>query len=59
VHATADETPWAEERKLRAMKLRLLDQAAGKLGDQVVSKVRHLAALRPAKAVAAESVPTS
>jgi len=49
VHAVADETPWAEDRKLRAMKLRLLDQAAGKLGEQLVSKVRRLAALRPAK----------
>lgn len=62
VHAVADETPWAEERKRRAMKLRLLDQAATKLGEQVVSKVRHLAALRPAKekeALAVKPIPTS
>jgi hypothetical protein len=59
VHAVADETPWAEERTRRAMKLRLLDQAATKLGEQVVSKARHLASLRPAKEKEALAVPTS
>jgi hypothetical protein len=49
VHARSDETPWDDERKLRAMKLRLLEQAGGKLAEQVVSKVRHLSALRQAK----------
>lgn len=45
VRARSDETPFDDDRKLRAMKERLLDQAAGKLADQVVSKVRRLAAL--------------
>lgn len=44
VRARSDETPLNEDRKVRAMKTRLLEQAAGKLADQVVSKVRHLAA---------------
>jgi hypothetical protein len=46
VRARSDDTPWGEERKLRAMKLRLLDQAAGKLAEQVVSKVRSLVGAR-------------
>ena len=29
------------------MKHRLLDQAAGRLAEQVVAKLRHLAAVRP------------
>jgi len=49
VQARSDETPWDDDRKLRAMKLRLLEQAGGKLAEQVVSKVRHLSALRQAK----------
>lgn len=44
VRARSDETPWHEERKLRALKMRLLDEAAGRLAGQIVSKVRHLAA---------------
>jgi len=44
VRARSDETPWDDDRKLRAMQMRLLEQAAGKLAEQVVSKVRHLAA---------------
>jgi hypothetical protein len=44
VRARSDETPFDEDRKLRAIKTRLLEQAAGKLAGQVVSKVRHLAA---------------
>lgn len=60
VHARSDETPWDDDRKLRAMKLRLLEQAGGKLAEQVVSKVRHLSALRQAKerkSVAAQAGP--
>jgi len=62
VHARSDETPWDDDRKLRAMKLRLLEQAGGKLAEQVVSKVRHLSALRQAnerKSVAAQAGPNS
>jgi hypothetical protein len=44
VRASSDETPWYPDRKLGAMKVRLLEQAAGKLAEQVVSKVRRLAA---------------
>src|SRR6266404_4939759 len=60
VHARSDETPWDDDRKLRAMKLRLLEQAGGKLAEQVVSKVRHLSALRQAnerRSVAAQAGP--
>ncbi len=46
VRARSDETPWDDDRKLRGMKMRLLEQAAGKLAGQVVSKVRHLAETR-------------
>jgi hypothetical protein len=46
VHGRSDETPWYDERKMREMKTRLLEQAAGKLAEQVVSKVRHLADTR-------------
>lgn len=46
VRARSDETPWQEDRKLRGMQMRLLEQAAGKLAEQVVSKVLHLAARR-------------
>jgi hypothetical protein len=62
VRASSDERPWDEDRKLRAMKLRLLEQAAGKLAERVVSKVRHLAALQPAqeeKPLAPRSGPAS
>jgi len=45
VRARADEMPWHEDRKLRAMKTRLLDQAAAKLAEQVVSKLRRLVAV--------------
>lgn len=46
--ARSDETPFDDDRKLRAMKARLLEQAAGKLADQVVSKLRRLrASARP------------
>jgi hypothetical protein len=49
VRARSDETPFDDDRKLRAMKARLLEQAAGKLAARVVSKVRRLAASgRPA-----------
>jgi hypothetical protein len=48
VRASSDETPWYPDRKLGAMKTRLLEQAAGKLAEQVVSKVRRLAAPPPA-----------
>jgi len=48
VRARSDETPWQLDRKLGAMKMRLLEQAAGKLAEQVVSKVRRLAAPPPA-----------
>jgi hypothetical protein len=44
VRARSDETPFDEDRKLRAMKTRLLEQAAGKLAEQVVAKVRRLVA---------------
>jgi hypothetical protein len=44
VRARSDETPFDEDRKLRAMKRRLLEQAAGKLAEQVVAKVRRLVA---------------
>jgi hypothetical protein len=44
VRARSDETPLNEDRKVRAMKTRLIEQAAGKLAEQVVSRVRHLAA---------------
>jgi len=60
VHARSDETPWDDDRKLRAMKLRLLEQAGAKLAEQVVSKVRHLSALRQGserKSVAAQAGP--
>jgi hypothetical protein len=43
VRASSDETPFADDRKLRAMKAKLLESAAGKLADKVVAKVRHLA----------------
>ncbi|HEX9604770.1 MAG TPA: hypothetical protein VF973_13550 [Myxococcales bacterium] len=46
MRARSDETPWDDDRKLRGMKMRLLEQAAGKLAGQVVSKVRHLAETR-------------
>ncbi len=46
VRARSDETPWGDDRKLRSMKLRLLEEAAGKLAEQVVSKARHLIAMR-------------
>src|SRR5882762_10278789 len=62
VHARSDETPWDDDRKLRAMKLRLLEQGASKLAEQVVSKVRHLSALRQAnerKSVASQAGPNS
>ena len=62
VHAVANETPWAEERRRHAMKVGLLEQAAGKLAEQVVSKVRHLAAAQPAQVrrrVGPESPPAS
>lgn len=49
VRARSDETPFDDDRKLRAMKARLLEQAAGKLADQVVSKVRRLAVSTRAK----------
>ncbi|HEY6909166.1 MAG TPA: hypothetical protein VI356_07340 [Myxococcales bacterium] len=49
VRGRSDETPFDDERKLRAMKARLLEQASGKLADQVVSKVRRLAASARAK----------
>jgi len=46
VRARSDETPWGDDRKLRSMKLRLLEEAAGKLAEQVVSKARHLIAAK-------------
>ena len=46
VRARADETPWHQGRKLHGMQLRLLHEAAGKLAEQVVSKVRYLAVAR-------------
>jgi uncharacterized protein (UPF0210 family) len=47
VRAGSDETPWDLDRKLAALRLRLVEQAAGKLAEQVVSKVRRLAAATP------------
>jgi len=44
VRARSDGTPWDDGRKRRAMKVRLLEQGAGKLAEQVVSKVRWLVA---------------
>jgi hypothetical protein len=49
VHGASDETLVAEDRKRREMKARLAQEAAAKLAEQVVSKVRRLAAApRPA-----------
>ena len=47
VHATSDENVWGNERKLRALKNRLLDEGAEALAEQVVDKTRLLAAARP------------
>lgn len=46
VRARSDETPWHEGRKLYGMQMRLLHEAAGKLAEQVVSKIRYLAVAR-------------
>jgi len=43
VRGRSDETAMNEERKLSAMKARLVEEAAGKLADQVVAKVRRFA----------------
>jgi hypothetical protein len=47
VRAGSDETPWDLDRKLSALRLRLVEQAAGNLAEQVVSKVRRLAGATP------------
>jgi hypothetical protein len=44
VRAKSNESCWHEDRKLREMRSRLIDEAAGKLAEQVVSKVRLLTA---------------
>src|SRR3954469_10177541 len=43
VHTRSEVTAVNEERKLSAMKARLVEEAAGKLAEQVVAKVRGLA----------------
>lgn len=72
VRASATDTPWDESRKLEILKLRLLDQAAGKLAESVVAKLRRLAPAphaaaagmnqlsgRPRRPAGAPSVPAS
>jgi hypothetical protein len=44
VRGSAEATPAGEDRKLQAIKTRLLEQTAGKLAEQVVAKVRRLGA---------------
>jgi hypothetical protein len=51
VHQVSDENVWQNDRKRKALKRALLDQAAGRLADRVVEKARLLAAARPAPAV--------
>jgi len=42
VRGRAEATPSGEDRKLQEVKTRLLEQAASKLAEQVVAKVRRL-----------------
>ena len=42
VRGRSDETPWYDDRKMREMQARLVEEAAGKLAEQVVSKARRL-----------------
>jgi hypothetical protein len=46
VRASSNDTPWDEDRKIEALKLRMLEQGAGRLAEAVVSKVRRLASAR-------------
>jgi hypothetical protein len=46
VRGRSGETPWYDDRKMRELQARLLEEAAGKLAEQVVSKARQLAAPR-------------
>jgi hypothetical protein len=48
VQGTADVNNWQNDRKLSALKRKLLADASGKLADQVVHKCRRLVAARPA-----------
>ncbi len=48
VHKVQDETVWHNERKRRAIKAKLLQQAADRLSAQVVAKSRRLVAARVA-----------
>jgi hypothetical protein len=63
VRATSDATPWHDGHKMQEMKTRLLKEAGEKLAAQVVAKVRHLVALKPASkgapAASARLVPSS
>lgn len=47
VHAESSETLWYTARKRRALKTRLLEEAAASLAGRVVAKTRRLAAARP------------
>lgn len=48
VHATKIDNVWHDDEKLEAMEKALTAEAAAKLADDVLAKVRRLAALRPA-----------
>lgn len=50
VHAISDENVWGNERKLRRMRERLLDDGAEALADKVVHQVHQLVAARPVPA---------
>lgn len=52
VRGEADENLWNRARKRRALQAELLERATGKLAEQVVAKVRRLAAARLAAAPA-------
>ena len=49
VQGFAEVNNWQNDRKLQALKRRLLSEASQKLADQVVHKCRRLAAARPAQ----------
>lgn len=47
VHDRSDENVWHNDRKRRELKERMLDKAAAKLAERVLTKTRLLAAARP------------
>jgi len=55
VQSSEDANLWHQDLKRRAMKEKLLEQAAKRLADQVTAKSRRLAASRPKPSVAALS----